>query len=795
MCGVCVCVCVRVDDKNAKSDEEISNSTVENTPKYPTKWLITEEISYFHCLAKCKNNERPWTLACIIHTMEFPFAREEGGLNCFVIWNASDLEPFKYDKHLSLLQNSFLFAIQNGAKYIKSNAYTSPVELERVGIIIDFKETSKSYIFHTEKPNYNDGDDVHDDVIGTISATVSDADDLRKNDGNSKKEDDDDDDDEEKKMEIFPSLYAQSYTPCSKVKLCENYNQSPSLFISNTKQARCSCLLDKFNSISTESVPVDEDSILTFSYNAFVYLPLEYLVKTDARFNCLFQYFIRISGSFFEVYKEIIEDDNGDDDNNNSNNNNDNKEKKMISECQREKNNFRECLRVESNYTRCFIRALQKFIDKDEMESFKIWLKMLKSVGFPELKFGKNSRFQNKICSYITLNTLSEVRSHSDSTSDSTAVVKTKSKNSEINQRVYKEMCLHDDTRAMINFKNTLNRKRNIVLIIVFNNPFYEVIPILELIYRPLYPKIFYCGPKRIDLKKYRKLLEYNLSFLTFDIQPEKEVKGALNYHCTLKVMKLQHRSIEGYLTISDDMLLLQHQIVNLNPDYIWFLPEKEIRIGDLENLKECRLGICDFFNRWTWWEIYQKEGLDVLKSLPKEKSETLRACAKYIRFESDGENRLLGGYSDIYYVPRFLANSFVEIGDYFLKKRLFLEIAIPNALRCLNSFENMVPLKGLQIWDVETHGKPWLHITKSKLFDLMYFHPLKWSYYYNSSSYNHTGNAKNNQNTEKILENNFSKVSQNSGENIDDVKKELEKVLCDKVLKYLHHSAGLLPE
>lgn len=99
---------------------------------------------------------------------------------------------------------------------------------------------------------------------------------------------------------------------------------------------------------------------------------------------------------------------------------------------------------------------------------------------------------------------------------------------------------------------------------------------------------------------------------------------------------------------------------------------------------------------------------------------------------------RANGGYADIYHIPQRQMADFVQLAAYFLEHRVFLEIAIPTIIRCLESDANVSPLVGIQSWDADYRDSPWHYFRQAELVGKTYFHPTKWGFIERGSK-NHT--------------------------------------------------------
>jgi hypothetical protein len=190
--------------------------------------------------------------------------------------------------------------------------------------------------------------------------------------------------------------------------------------------------------------------------------------------------------------------------------------------------------------------------------------------------------------------------------------------------------------------------------------------------------------------------------------------------------------NVEGYLTISDD-LFISALAVKPKMDFmnsVWFLPKKQIRIGEILKLRECRLGMCDFYPHWTWWEEFRPAVIQLFYTFQKiaPQSPVVHQCYSQLKAVNGADFRPCGGYSDIYYIPKRLASSFSVLVDIFLKHQVFLEIAIPTIIQCLEVPEEVQSLEPLVLWE-EDRIFPWKYFTPKDMIGKHFMHPTKWGF------------------------------------------------------------------
>ena len=130
----------------------------------------------------------------------------------------------------------------------------------------------------------------------------------------------------------------------------------------------------------------------------------------------------------------------------------------------------------------------------------------------------------------------------------------------------------------------------------IFKNPCYSAIPYLEVLYRPLYPNIVYCGPGYPDVEETPELKPFQYNFVSYGSTPTGHPRqGALTYECVNLSLSFD-LPVEGYLMIQDDILLAPHQLERLRPSMTWFFPPTDwtYNIIDFEHMTKCKRGNCN---------------------------------------------------------------------------------------------------------------------------------------------------------------------------------------------------------
>ena len=277
-----------------------------------------------------------------------------------------------------------------------------------------------------------------------------------------------------------------------------------------------------------------------------------------------------------------------------------------------------------------------------------------------------------------------------------------------------------------VNFTHPWSQSGDTLLIVIFNHPHYEAIPYVELLYRPFFPSLVYCGPGQPDLQKFPQLAGFKITFLSYE-QSSGHTAGAFNYECVVMAMQM-HYDVKGFLVTSDDLFFVVSRIITFSDQAVWFLPKEQVKIGELTHLMECRLGNCDFYPHWAWWGDYQAQTLFALAELKQRHHYhyIFYHCYRQLFQLTGGDGRANGGFSDIYYIPQRLATEFSTMARFFKEKQVFLEIAVPSILGCLELPEKVKEMKGFQNWDL-SRDRPWEY--KKSYRGLVFFHPVKWGH------------------------------------------------------------------
>lgn len=96
---------------------------------------------------------------------------------------------------------------------------------------------------------------------------------------------------------------------------------------------------------------------------------------------------------------------------------------------------------------------------------------------------------------------------------------------------------------------------KDILLVIVYNYPFYDSIPYLKALYKPAFPNLLFCGSPDDTAPP---------GILTVDV-----INGYLGYECLGRAIR-EHPGYEGYFYISDDVILNFWNFLDFDRRKLW---------------------------------------------------------------------------------------------------------------------------------------------------------------------------------------------------------------------------------
>jgi len=357
------------------------------------------------------------------------------------------------------------------------------------------------------------------------------------------------------------------------------------------------------------------------------------------------------------------------------------------------------CSETNENLYKCMLELTEAMVNRSmwgvsEMGLMQAWILDLKKIGYNEPGFQNRepclTGTDKSVAVFHGVDTAAPLDKHRSS---------------------LREFCqLKSDTKTVIKFPDTL-------LVVTFNFPHYENIWLLDLIYRPHYPNIVYCGEKVSALEA----LTNSSNFLANGVKDLTVVntlninKGYHLYECALRAIDMKY-SVNGYLVVSDDILLNFWNIGQLNPNEMWI--QNRIKYRNMEiplSLHEYDVANYAIWNSWT------DSSVKAVTQVWKSKTPLVKEfCANLAR---NGLNSSMIGIvmSDMFYIPATKQEMYYDVGTVLWKAGMFLEMATALLADGLSKSENMVILTGLSIWD-QARNTPFNSYNVSSV----YLHPVK---------------------------------------------------------------------
>ena len=339
------------------------------------------------------------------------------------------------------------------------------------------------------------------------------------------------------------------------------------------------------------------------------------------------------------------------------------------------------------------------------------WIDLIKSAGYSEPEI----RVHSELCEKTPVNFYPVpqplVLSSSHILSQKYAV--------KMRRLIYKSCVNIYPIRSLV--ENPKIQFRDVLLIIVFNNPHYSAIPFLETLYRSIFPYILYCGPTKLDYSN--PFLMNDISFITYDEPVKNYSHGAFNYQCLRIASQLKY-SVTGYLVIADDLIFNPWNVYDNLRSRIWY--PGYIKTADIRSGLECRNGVCDVSTRWRWWSDYRTQVLNVLNDLKmySKTSSSIEQFYKRLVSHNQGPFNVNGGYADVYYIPTTFVKQFSILAELFYKNEVFLEIAVPTIISMISEETNVTRIDGFLDWYEQSRHQPWKNF--GKIQQKAYFHPWK---------------------------------------------------------------------
>ena len=274
------------------------------------------------------------------------------------------------------------------------------------------------------------------------------------------------------------------------------------------------------------------------------------------------------------------------------------------------------------------------------------------------------------------------------------------------------------------------------LLVVFFNWPRYESLPYVDLLYRPFFPLIVYCGPKLPKFDRFPLLFDSSRNLKYRFIRHHNSIKhfsGAFSYECARNAMRMCS-DVDGYLVTADDALFFPNVLRGFNASVAW-LPERQQKY-DVDTMKECEGDACDNDPIWPWWERYRSNILNMFEFFENQThSSVAQDCHRQLRLVSGGRRRLFGAMVDVYYIPRRLATQFVQLSQIMLRLEMFVEIAVQVMVMCLEEVGHVQRFPLFLSWDSRRFDPAyvWRQVLSQNAGKKV-IHPMKWSIMQNAT-------------------------------------------------------------
>ncbi|XP_050401606.2 uncharacterized protein LOC126818313 [Patella vulgata] len=254
----------------------------------------------------------------------------------------------------------------------------------------------------------------------------------------------------------------------------------------------------------------------------------------------------------------------------------------------------------------------------------------------------------------------------------------------------------------------------DILLVVVFNFPFYDNIPYLQLMYGVTFAHIVYCGP---NIERFLNASKHFTNKVTFVESVVDE--GYCAYTCLSAAMKMNF-DVQGYLFIGDDTLLNSWNIHKFPLDMIWFR-------SDIIRLYKGKKSSV------YWWQTHVGQNAmnkvwTLMHNLSTENGDLKPVVDKFVHTllaNNASKDGAMAGWSDILYIPSKYKKDTIFFLDLFAECKVFLEIAIATLVSGLEDKNNFINLEGQYLWyDGKRNKIPELFKPNDT-----YLHPVKLSH------------------------------------------------------------------
>jgi hypothetical protein len=202
-----------------------------------------------------------------------------------------------------------------------------------------------------------------------------------------------------------------------------------------------------------------------------------------------------------------------------------------------------------------------------------------------------------------------------------------------------------------------------ILLIVNYNHPHYKSIPFIKELYGHIFPNMVFYGEKE------------DPNVIAID-----QHLGWWGQNVLADAM-IRWPDYEGYICVQDDCFMNFWNYGRLDKNKIWFSP-----MGSgipLETLS----------HPWSWWnmECGRAALLAALDKLDQKYYDRL--------IKNNLPGRIFVTWSDFVYVPQRLREDYIQVCSCFSNPHVFVEIAIPQILLCIDNIQNIEILNTYWAW------------------------------------------------------------------------------------------------
>lgn len=237
-------------------------------------------------------------------------------------------------------------------------------------------------------------------------------------------------------------------------------------------------------------------------------------------------------------------------------------------------------------------------------------------------------------------------------------------------------------TMSSLHITKIQNMKKfdNILLVIVFNNPTYQNVKYLEMMWRVFFPNIVYCGGNIEQFKRQTKNVDVPLMFVE-----QKADNGQYYARCMVDTIEMGY-DVDGYLYLHADSLLNVWQIYDLPLDRFWTSKPNLIS----ESLPD------------PYPEYKKPYGLKAYrKSLNELKNTDIARYRKFKETLNKNTGKTDGFYwmyTDLVFFPRKYADDILFFMNVFCRNKLHHEITIATTISALEHISNWYIINGTHL-------------------------------------------------------------------------------------------------